>query len=364
MTPALLGDSDLRTRNFERILLIKPSSLGDVVHALPVLHGLRVRYPQSKIDWLIATPFAPLVASHPELDEAVLFDRQRFAGVGRSPSATRAFVGFVRELRARRYDLTVDLQGLFRSGFLSWASGARVRIGLGNSREGARLFHTHRTGVSSSDAHAVDRNYAVSAWLGFESVPIEFKMALGDEDRAGADALLRAGGIGDDERPIVIAPGARWETKVWPPDRFTSAIDRWQAGGQKCVLVGSGEERALCDRIAAACRTSPINLCGKTPLRLLPPVVGRAGLVVAHDSAVMHLAVALERPLVCIVGPTNPKRTGPYRRENDVVRLDLDCAPCYLRRLVKCPHDHRCMNELTVDEVVEAGDRALAAAMG
>ena len=101
-------------------------------------------------------------------------------------------------------------------------------------------------------------------------------------------------------------------------------------------------------------RRAPINLAGRTSLRQLAAVLALAELVLCHDSAAMHLAVALERPLVCLIGPTNPLRTGPYRRSEDVVQLKLDCAPCYLRRLQECPHDHRCMKELDVTTVVAA----------
>lgn len=359
MTGPPLDDSSLRTRTFERILLIKPSSLGDVVHALPVLHGLRARYRQAKIDWLISSPLMPLVEGHPELDEAIPFDRQRYGRMGRGSGATRDFVRFVRELRARRYELAIDLQGLFRTGFLSWASGAPVRVGLRRSREAAWLFYTDRAGTADLEIHAVDRNYAVAGLLGFENVAVAFDLAVGDAERAGASDLLRSNGVAEGDWPIVIAPAARWETKVWPADRFAAAIDELQAAGGRCVLVGSEAESAVCQRIAGSCRVAPVNLAGRTPIRLLPAVIGRAGLVIAHDSAVMHLAVGLDRPLVCIVGPTNPVRTGPYRRMSDVVRLALDCAPCYFRRLSQCPHGHRCMRDLGVGEVVAAAARAL-----
>ena len=118
---------DVAQRSFERILLIKPSSLGDVVHALPVLHGLRERYPRARIDWFIASDFAPLLEGHHELNELVVFDRRRFGRLARSPRIAGEFWQFVASLRDRRYDLVIDLQGLFRTGFSAWASGANRR---------------------------------------------------------------------------------------------------------------------------------------------------------------------------------------------------------------------------------------------
>ncbi len=352
---------DLTHRSFKRILLIKPSSLGDVVHALPVLHGLRTRFPKARIDWLIASAFAPLLADHTELDELILFDRRRFGRIGRSPRASAEFARFVWDLRSRRYDLVIDLQGLFRTGFLAWASGASVRIGFRNAREGAWIFYTHRVPVDDPDMHAVDRNYRVAGLLGFDNAPVRFNLVLGEADRAAGRDLLRENGITDSQRTVAVVTGARWETKVWLPERFVETIDELHGqSGVRCVLLGSPDEVSLCERIAGACRLAPINLAGRTSLPQLGAVLALADAVLCHDSAAMHLAVAFDRPLVCLIGPTNPRRTGPYGRPDDVVRLKLDCAPCYLRRLSQCRHAHRCMRELEAGTVVSAVERVLA----
>ena len=169
MARSIYTGSELSGRSFDRMLLVKPSSLGDIVHALPVLHGLRTRYPRARIDWLAAPPFAPLLTGHPDLNDVVLFDRMRYGRMGTSPRAAKEFLDFVHGLRQRQYGLVIDLQGLFRTGFLSMASGAGVRIGFRNAREGAWLFYTHRIRVDDPDAHAVDRNYSVAKLLGFDN---------------------------------------------------------------------------------------------------------------------------------------------------------------------------------------------------
>ncbi len=353
--------TQLSRRLFERILVIKPSSLGDVVHALPVLHGLRMRFPKAKIDWLIGSPFAPLLEGHDQLDELILFDRRRLGRMRRSPRAAAEFIRFVRTLREKRYDLAVDLQGLFRTGFLTRACGAGVRIGFRDAREGAWLFYTHHLPPAAPDTHAVDRNYEVADLLGFDDVPIEFNLALPTSARSEALALLRSFGLARDDRLVVVVPGARWETKVWLFQRFAETIDNLQEDGTgRCLLVGGPDEVDLCARIADACRSQPINLAGRTTVRELAAVVALADVVLCQDSAAMHLAVALKRPLVCLIGPTNPARTGPYRREGDALCADVDCAPCYLRRLSQCRHGHRCMKELDTARVVAAVRRAIA----
>jgi lipopolysaccharide heptosyltransferase I len=344
---------------------VKPSSLGDVVHALPVLHGLRVRFPDSRIDWLIAPSFAPLVEGHGDVDELVMFDRRRFGRLGHNPVVAGEFVRFVGGLRKRRYDLVVDIQGLFRSGFLSLMTGAPVRIGFRSAREGAWIFYTHHIAMADPDAHAVDRYYRVGDLLGFADVPVEFNLPDSEDSSRRAEAMLRESSFPDDGSLIVVAPSARWETKMWLTERFARTIDRLcHTESRRCVLVGGADERGRCERIAERCRTRPANLAGQTSLSELTAVVRRADLVLCHDSAVAHLAAALQRRLVCITGPTNPRRTGPYRRGEDVVRLNLECSPCYLRKLRQCRHDHRCMKELEVEAVVAASERALERRQG
>ncbi|MFQ5423717.1 MAG: lipopolysaccharide heptosyltransferase I [Phycisphaerae bacterium] len=352
----------LAERKFRRILLIKPSSPGDIIHALPVLHGLRRRYPQARIEWLVATAFADLVAVDPRLGAVVRFDRRRFRLVGRSPRVTLDFLSFLRDLRSRDYDLVIDLQGLFRSGFMAFATRARVRIGFAAARELAWIFYTHRMTATRQDVHAADRNYAVAALLGFADVAMDFSPALTGEDRQAAARLRHASGIGGDGRYVVLVPATRWETKCWPASRFgwlAAAIRR--AHGIPSILVGGADDRARGDDAAAASDGAAANLCGRTTLRELAALIEQATVVVTADSTPMHLAAAMGRPLVALFGPTNPARTGPYCRASDVLRVeDLDCSPCYYRRLTQCPHGHACMEQLTVETVAAEVSRRLA----
>jgi lipopolysaccharide heptosyltransferase II len=355
--------TDLTTRSSERILLIKPSSLGDVVHALPVLHGLRTRYPEAQIDWLIAPPFASLIEHHPDLSNVIVFDRRRFGRIGRSWAATRAFLRFLADLRRARYDLVIDLQGLFRSGFMSWASRAPMRIGFREAREYAWAFYNRYIPTLGEDAHAVDRNYQAAEILGFAAVPVRFELAIGEAVRQQADNLLDKTRQSADPPLITIAPGARWETKRWPAEKFAQLISLIQSSmDADCVLIGSPEEVNIGGRIARLCDAPPANLIGGTTLPQMIAIVARSQVIVCHDSAVMHVAVALQKPLVCLTGPTNPRRTGPYQRPEDVIMLEIECSPCRYRRLSQCPHGHRCMEDLSADTVVDAVRRRLISA--
>jgi heptosyltransferase-1 len=344
---------DLAVREFQRILLVKPSSLGDIIHALPVLHCLRERYPAGKIDWLIGSAFASVLEGNADLSERILFDRKKFSRVGRSFRATREFGEFIRDLRRREYDLVIDLQGLFRSGFLTRATGAPVRIGFANAREGASFFYTHKIAASPTDTHAVDRNLRVGEMVGFVPEFVAFDFGLDGAVRDQVAAILREHGIHDCNSFIAIAPGARWETKAWPAANFVQAINSLATSAQiPVVLLGGEEDVALCEQIVGQCRSKVISLAGKTSIRQMIALLERASVVLCHDSAPMHVAAALGRPLVCLTGPTNPARTGPYRRMDDVLRVSLPCSPCYLRNLSQCGFEHRCMRDLRVEDVV------------
>lgn len=345
---------NLGRRDFRHILIIKPSSFGDVIHALPVLNGLRERFPTARIAWLVAHSCAGLLDGHPALDEVIPFDRKRYGLLGRRLDVTGDFITFVRSLRARRFDLVVDLQGLFRSGFLAQATGARVRIGFAAAREMAWMFYTDRVRVPHRDTHAVERNYRFGRALGFADVPIRFDLPVRPEARRAARGLLEREGLRPDEPYVLIGPGTRWETKMWPAAHFAAVARRLAADhGLRPVLVGMDSERDVAAQIAEHAGDGVVNLAGRTSLAELIALVDEAVVVLMHDSGPMHLATALNRPMVALYGPTSPVRTGPYGRRDAVARLDLACSPCYIKRVSACPHEHRCMRDLDPGLVLE-----------
>lgn len=355
---------DLSKREFRRILIIKPSSFGDVIHALPVLNGLRQRFPQARISWMVANSCAGLLEGHPALDEVIRFDRKRYGQLGRNFRVSVEFMEFVHALRAREFDLVVDLQGLFRSGFLALASGAPVRMGFAPAREFAWMFYTDRVPIPSKEMHAVDRNYLFARSLGFGDVPISFQLPVQVAARASLRRLLESEGLRPGAPFALIAPGTRWETKIWPAEHFASVARRLRAEqGLPVVLAGLDSEVHLARRVrelAGLGRGELADLAGRTSLPEMIALVDGAAIAVMHDSGPMHLATALNKPMVAIYGPTSPKRTGPYRRPDAVTRLDLPCSPCYIKRTADCPYEHRCMRELSPD-VVSGKVKALVA---
>jgi len=340
-------------RQDPRVLIIKPSSLGDIVHALPVLAALRARWPFAHVAWLVSRPFATLLEGHPLLDEVIVFDRQGYGRMLRSPVRAVDFVRFLRRLRRQRFDAVLDLQGLFRSGFLAWATGATRRFGFADARELAWLFYTRRVPGDRRATHAVDMNLRLAAAAGFDTQTVTFPLGLRREELDEARTLLdRAAGTAL-PRFVALAPGARWETKRWPVERLAQLIERLHAGGfPPVVLLGGPDDRFLAERIRGATRGPIVDLTGRTTLRQLAALLSLAEVVICHDSGPMHVAAALGKPLVALFGPTDPARTGPYGRPESIIRVPLDCSPCYERQ---CPlGHHNCMQKIDVETVLSA----------
>lgn len=337
----------------QRILLIKPSALGDVVHALPVLNLLKQRWPAAKISWLIASSFAEIIRGHPQVDEVIAFDRDRFSRAWYDPFATAELFQFIQLLRSRRFDLVVDLQGLFRSGILAALTRAPFRVGFANAREMAHLFYTHHVPIESMEQHAVDRYLAVADALGCRREPVRFDLSVSDATEAEVDSMLH--GVG---RFALLLPGTNWPTKRWPAEHFAGLIAPLrQKHGLSTVLGGGPDAVPIAAEIRkvyyaanaeSESREANLDLTGHTTLPQLVALIRRAELVIANDSGPMHIAAAMNKPLITPFGPTNPIRTGPYQRLDSVIRADIPCSPCYSK---KCSHVS-CMKLLEAEPVL------------
>jgi heptosyltransferase-1 len=359
-TPDPNRQSAIANRQFARILLIKPSAIGDVVHTLPILNLLRRKWPAARISWLVTPACAGILEGHPQLDEIILFERRRWATWWYHPSRWLELRRFTRKLRQHQFDLVIDLQGLFRSGWIARKTRAPVRVGFANARELAWAFYTHRVPIDTMEQHAIDRYVKLARFIGCEG-PIEYIFGHDESDRAAVEALIRAD---KKVRPTidaaipryaVLAPGTNWPTKRWPIDRFAAlpALLK-QRFDLDSIVIGGPNETALARQIPSA-----LNLAGQTNLRQLCALVERAAVVISNDSGPMHIAAAMNRPLVALFGPTNPTRTGPHDRPDAVLRLGLPCSPCYSR---KCSHQS-CLQWLTIDPVLQAIESQLQKAI-
>jgi len=339
----------------ERICLIKPSALGDVVQALPVLCALRRRFPEAKIAWVVASAYAELLAGHEALDELIQFDRSAvslFSASGRSELRRLAAA-----LRSRRFDLSIDLQGLLRSGLICWLTAAERRVGMSDAREGSWLFYTDTVRIPPDCTLAIDRYMRVASSLGAEASRIEFRVPVPAEARRWAASALQ-GATG----PLVgLAPGARWPTKRWPADRYAVVADGLvRHFGATIVLLGSAADRQAAAAIAAALPTGHcIDLVGKTDLKQLAAVLAQLQLLITNDSGPMHLAAAVGTPVAAIFTCTSPARAAPYG-PHIVIEPDIWCAGSYLRRCARMDCLIALSPDLVLQRVCEYAEQLLA----
>jgi len=355
--------------NFSRTLIIKPSSMGDIVQALPVLTALKEKRPGARVWWLVGKPFAGLLEGHPRLEGVIAFDRERFGRIAQSVSTAILFMRFLKDLRRRRFTAVLDLQGLFRSGLLALATGAPDRVGLRSARELAALFYTVEVPVPASpgrspavpgrspdrEMHAVDRYMALAKHVGLDMPKSSDHLPVAAEARARARHALEAAGLEPGAPYLVVCAHARWQTKLWPRDRFVRVIDEvHRRVGARAVIIGDRAAAASAGQMVRASSSAPLDLAGRTTLKELVAVIAEARVMVANDSGPMHIAAAVGTPTVAIFGPTSPARTGPYGPGHRVVAGRAVCSPCYRR---ECPlggsEAVRCLKNVSVEEVVE-----------
>jgi len=343
-----------------RILLVKLSSFGDVLHGLPFLEALRTAFPAGQITWLVEEAYAPLLHGHPALDEVWAVPRVRFGqNVGRTELLS--LVRLLRRMRATAFDLVIDLQGLLKSAL--WVAMAKSprKVGYDRTRELSYLPLTERLAPYDPEAHAVWRYLHVARYLGAPPALPRFRLgltpvfpaALIRGENAFADELVL---VPRDRALVVLHPGARWATKLWPPASWAKLAD-WliREKGLAVVITGSVADRELAGQIIKHMHEKVLNLAGRTSLAELAGIMQKARLAVTADTGPMHLAAALGTKVVALFGPTAPGRTGPFGPGHRVMRLGLTCSPCFKRH---CPEPW-CLRGLSPEAAMAAVEKSL-----
>lgn len=330
-----------------KILVIKPSSLGDVIHALPFLNAVKERFPESEIDWVISKNLHGVLEGHPMIHELIILNKDEWKRVRNISHTAKELSALNKRLKSRRYDIVIDLQGLLRSGLMAFSASSAMKVGFEDAREGSTLFYDKKIQINGS-VHAVDKCLEAAKAIGVNVKKAEFPIHIKSEAQEKVRALL--GGIKD---YIVVIPSARWNTKRWPAENFASLISKVS---MPCVIAGSTADRELSHKIIdqSSARTV-IDLCGRTDLKELTALIAGAKAVVTNDSGPMHIAAALEKPTVALFGPTDPLKTGPYgwqkHRSLKVIRADVHCSPCRRKKTCK---EFICMDRIKPETVHEA----------
>jgi heptosyltransferase-1 len=338
----------------DRLLIVKTSSIGDVVHALPVVEAIKKAKPGLTLGWAVRRRCADVLRGNPVIDHLHVFENKPGWG---------ELIRLRAELRAVRYEVALDMQGLFLSGLITRLSGAPVRIGIDRNREGNALFLTHpvvrgKVGGDAGDRHAVDILYGFAEALGIGDPHPEFS----------PQPYLAAEGVGQAAPDIAgMAPprialnvGASWEYKRWPVEHWTALADALVEAGRGVVFVGDKNDAVMVAEVKARLKRGgegTADLSGRTNLRQLAAALAECAVVVSADTGPLHLAVAVGTPVVALFGATNAARTGPYGGRNIVLNMHLSCSPCY--RNPTCNGRVDCMKAITPEMALAAVEEKL-----
>ena len=347
-----MADANLNHRLSEidvrRICVIKPSALGDVVQSLPLLPILRERFPAAQISWVISHELADLVEGHPDLCNVLHFHRRGNA---------RQHLQLLQELRQSEFDLVIDLQGLMRSGVMTAATRAPLRVGLETSREGAGLACHMIIPQSGRDVSAFQRYWRIAEELGLGNRTPQTIVATSDADRAWASETLSglSGPI------LAINPGARWVTKRWPVEKFAVVANKaMRQYGFSVIILGSKSEMAIGHELQQllkgfVSRKPVLDLTGQTTIKQLTALLPHVDIALTNDSGPMHLAAGMGTTVLAVFTCTSPKLSGPPGTHHELVASQAACAGSYKKL---CPHSGSnnlcCMDELATDRVCQA----------
>jgi heptosyltransferase I len=337
------------------ILIVKLSAVGDVLHTLPSLSALRKLYPQAHITWVVEEAAADLVMNHPCLDRVLISRRKNWLddfsrGIIRRP--WREIRSFIKELRSRPYDLAIDFHGLLKSSLIVLFSGAKRKLGYESLQELSGLFLNEKI-LEDMNKHAVDRYLDFPRYLGANTDRIEFILPLNSETETTARQLQHKYNL-EDKKYIAVNPIALWKTKLWDNEKFAN-LAALIADKLNIKVVFTGSEKDPLEKIISQMSSKALNLGGETSLIDLVYLYKHALMVITTDSGPMHLAAAVGTPVIALFGPTDPARTGPYGTGHTIIRTDLPCSPCFLK---KCA-TKKCMHDISVEQVFAAVDGQL-----
>ncbi|MFA5554694.1 MAG: glycosyltransferase family 9 protein [Phycisphaerae bacterium] len=310
------------TKEPQNILIIKPSALGDIVQALPVLSALHKNFPDARICWLVRKDFAALIENHPYISEIILFDRKFLGKAWKNPEALKSLWSLIKKLRSYKFDMVLDLQGLFRTAVLGWLSGCKIRIGMSEAREFGHIFYSTKVKQEQSCIHLADYYLKIAAAAGVNIGNVEFVFPQNSDATRKAKELLFGEGISGKNYAVII-PSSAHSDKCWPIENFAAIADKIsERYGFSIAAVGTAGESALAEQIKSKSKTEVTNLAGKTDIPVLVEVLRGAKLVISNDTGPGHIAAALNIPIVIIFGRSNPARVMPYGRAECVAAVE------------------------------------------
>lgn len=336
-------------------LIIRLSSLGDIIHTLPAFSALRKKFPQANIRWIVEDMGAEILDCVPGIDRVVTAQTKKWPLI--SHNFWTEFSRIKREIKDRD-QMAFDFQGLLKSGLLVYFSKAKKRAGFNkaNLKEPfAGIFYTDQLEEVSEDTHVISKNLRLLTLAGIHEEAYEFPLLIDQPIQETVQKKLADLGFSPPQKLIVLNTGAAWETKRWQADRWVELVQRLRGERPDLFLLllwGSEAEEAMARGIS---KETGIDMVPFITLKEVMALVSKADLLVSGDTFALQVACAMTTPVVGIFGPTNPKRNGPFRSSDRVAFHELECSHCYKR---ECEHLN-CMDKITAEEVAELCHQSL-----
>ncbi|MBP2626066.1 MAG: glycosyl transferase family 9 [Firmicutes bacterium] len=335
----------------KEVLIIRLSSIGDVIHCTPVARSLKISWPDCRITWLIGEVAAELLKYNPYVDEIIVWSREKFEKYLRGFEFEKALAMWrtLREqLSARSFHAVLDIHGLFITGMIAKLARTNRRIGMSQARELNSLFMTET--ATPCGSHITDKYLGVLLPLGIDSIDHQMFLAITEQERGFAEEFLVREGIVSHEKFVVVIPGTTWLSKNWPTELFAQTI-QILCKDFKIVMCGGKGEGELGIKIQQQVRVPIVNAVGKTSLLEMAALIERGTVVIAGDTGPLHIAAALMVPTVSIFGPTNPATYAPLGQGNAILVNNLSCSFCHK---LNCPQGNAiCMSSITPRAVAE-----------
>ncbi|MEG6585408.1 glycosyltransferase family 9 protein [Dendrosporobacter sp. 1207_IL3150] len=336
-----------------RILIVRLSSIGDVLHCTPVARSLKEALPSCHITWIVGQVAADMVRFNPYIDEVHIWPREKWEKAMRSAKfkeAWQIWQDLKDYFKSKHFDIALDIHGLFLSGMVTAASKATRRIGMSNTRELNSLFMNEIAPMYDEDIHVIQRYLSILRPLNITTTDYKMTLETPKEADEFARNFLSTHGVKPTDKIVAVNPVTTWSAKNWPPENFAKVIQEL-AANNKILLCGGPSDKAVAEKIIELASVPVINAVGQTTLLEMAALLKLSNVLVVGDTGPLHMAVALGTPSVSIFGATAPSRFGPLDPGHIVLKGQVECAPCY--KTVCKTKDIRCLKSVKPEAVIE-----------
>ncbi len=349
----------LKNKNINKILIVKPSSLGDIFHSFAAVPLLQKAFPNAKFDWFVRPEFKDALAYCPiKINRIIDFPRTRLIKI---KSFSKTFIKVINDLRKEKYDLIIDFQGLIRSAIFTSLSRSSETAGFAKPKESlANLAYTHKINIPADCVHAVDRYIALAEAITGLKAPKQIPgLPQVDEFKEQIEIILKKHNISLEDKLMGIIPGARWESKCWPPEFFAKTVVKFleKHPDYKVLIIGAPDDHIPAEKIITeAANDNIISIAGDTSVGEMIEAIRRCEFLLSNDSGPIHIAAALRKTVFALFGPTDPDKTGPYGDFHHIFQRELKCIKCLKKT---CPLNSYLCHDLDILKLLSKLDNYL-----